>query len=133
MGAPIAAEKTATGYEVAWKAMGTDQYTVWNTDNNGNYISDIGVVSGNSPLLQAFETSFHQDLNGDGRISPPATVLNGHFGQPDADRDRRPDDLDRRPKRYSQWRRWRRHVRVPAELRSGYRQNFTPGTDALRI
>ena len=25
---PIAAEKTATGYEVAWKGVGTDQYTV---------------------------------------------------------------------------------------------------------
>ena len=44
---PIGAEKTATGYEVAWKVTGTDQYTVWTTDNNGNYISNIiGVVSG---------------------------------------------------------------------------------------
>ena len=39
--APIGAEKTATGYEVAWKMAGADQYTVWNTDNNGNYISNI--------------------------------------------------------------------------------------------
>ena len=65
---------------VPWKATGTDQYTIWNTDNNGNYVSSIGVVSGNSPILQAFENSFHQDLNGDGRISPPATVLDGHLG-----------------------------------------------------
>jgi len=30
--------------------------------------------------LQAFESSFHQDLNGDGKISPAATVLDGHLG-----------------------------------------------------
>src|SRR5207249_2122565 len=29
--APIGAEQTATGYEVAWKVTGADQYTVWNT------------------------------------------------------------------------------------------------------
>ena len=37
--APIGAEKTATGYEVAWKDAGTGLYTAWNTDNNGNYVS----------------------------------------------------------------------------------------------
>ena len=39
---PIGAEQTATGYEVAWKVPGTDQYTVWTTDSNGNYLSNIG-------------------------------------------------------------------------------------------
>ena len=34
---PIGAEQTATGYEVAWKVAGADQYTVWNTDSSGNY------------------------------------------------------------------------------------------------
>src|SRR5205807_553917 len=33
--APIGAEATATGYEVAWKYAGADQYTVWNTDSSG--------------------------------------------------------------------------------------------------
>ena len=67
--APIGAEQTANGYEVAWKLAGADQYTVWNTDSSGNYISDtIGVVSGASYALQSLETSFHQDLNGDGQI-----------------------------------------------------------------
>ena len=37
--APIGAEKTATGYQVAWKDASTGQYTAWNTDNNGNYVS----------------------------------------------------------------------------------------------
>ena len=38
---PIGAEQTATGYEVAWKITGADQYTVWNTDSNGNYVSSL--------------------------------------------------------------------------------------------
>ena len=85
--APIGAEQTASGYEVAWKATGADQFSVWNTDNNGNYLSNtLTSVSGTSAALQSFETSFHQDLNGDGTIGPagppppPAqTVIEG-FG-----------------------------------------------------
>jgi serralysin len=52
---PISAEKTASGYEVAWKVTGADQYTVWNTDSSGHYLSDtVGVVSGSNPLLGWF-------------------------------------------------------------------------------
>jgi hypothetical protein len=72
---PIGAEKTAGGYEVAWKVTGADQYTVWNTDSSGNYQSTIGVVSGSSSALQLLEPSFHQDLNGDGVIGPHTTVI----------------------------------------------------------
>ena len=66
---PIGAEQTASGYEVAWKVTGADQYQVWNTDNSGNFVSSAGVVSGTSAALESFETSFQQDLNGDGRRS----------------------------------------------------------------
>src|SRR5216683_6366448 len=69
--APISAEQIAGGYEVAWKVAGADQYTVWNTDSSGNFLSNIGVVSGGSYALQSREASFQQDLNGDGRIGPP--------------------------------------------------------------
>ena len=66
---PIGAEQTASGYEVAWKITGADQYTVWNTDSSGNYISNlVGAVSGTSSALESLEPSFHQDLNGDGQI-----------------------------------------------------------------
>ncbi len=66
---PIGAEQTAGGYEVAWKVPGADQYTVWSADSNGNYVSTlIGIVSGTSAALESLETSFHQDLNGDGVI-----------------------------------------------------------------
>ncbi|MCJ2094383.1 hypothetical protein MKK67_18065, partial [Methylobacterium sp. J-072] len=45
--APMGAEKTATGYQVAWKVTGADQYTVWNADANGNFTGyAVGTVSG---------------------------------------------------------------------------------------
>jgi serralysin len=73
--APIGAEITATGYQVAWKLAGADQYTVWNTDTNGNDTTNtIGTVSGNSTALETLETSFHQDLNGDGVMGVPAAA-----------------------------------------------------------
>jgi 20S proteasome alpha/beta subunit len=79
---PIGAEQTATGYEVAWKVAGTDQYSVWNTDSNGNYVSNIGssVMSGTSPTLESLENSFHQDLNGDGVIGIPVATVIEAFG-----------------------------------------------------
>jgi Tryptophan-rich Synechocystis species C-terminal domain len=74
---PIGAEKTASGYDVAWKLAGADQYTAWNTDNNGNFISSIiGVASGSSSALQSLEPTFQQDLNKDGTIGP-ATIGTG--------------------------------------------------------
>ena len=73
--APIGAEQTASGYEVAWKYAGADLYTVWNTDSSGNFVSDtIGAVSGASSVLKSLETSFQQDLNGDGRIGADMTA-----------------------------------------------------------
>ncbi len=70
---PIGAEQTASGYDVAWKMAGADQYTVWSTDSSGNYIcKSIGAVSGSSSALESIETTFHQDLNGDGVIGVPA-------------------------------------------------------------
>ena len=80
--APIGAEPLASGYEIAWKATGADQYTVWNTDSSGNYISNlIGVVSGTSNVLETFETSFQQDLNGDGTIGPLSQISGMGVGQ----------------------------------------------------
>ncbi|MDR3484530.1 MAG: hypothetical protein P4M05_06435, partial [Bradyrhizobium sp.] len=72
---PIGAEQVAGGgYDVAWETTSTGQYTVWSTNSNGNYLSNlIPDVSGNSPALEALETTFHQDLNGDGTIGIPNT------------------------------------------------------------
>ena len=53
---PIGAEQTASGYQIAWKLTGVDQYAVWNADSNGNYVSDaIDHVSGASTALQSFD------------------------------------------------------------------------------
>jgi hypothetical protein len=75
--APIAAEATGNGYEVAWKFGNADQYTVWRTDANGNYTGNVvGVVAGSDTRLQSAEPLFQQDLNGDGRIGlPPAMPI----------------------------------------------------------
>jgi serralysin len=77
---PIGAEQTATGYDVAWKNTSTGQYTVWSTDSNGNYTANIvAVVAGNNAALESIETTFQQDLNGDGTIGlpppPPPTII----------------------------------------------------------
>jgi hypothetical protein len=83
--APIAAEQTTNGYNVAWK-VGADQYTAWSTDSNGNYLSNFfGAVSGSNPAFRALETTFHQDLNGDGVIGIPAPVASAATaGGPDS-------------------------------------------------
>jgi len=67
--APIGVEQTSTGYEVAWKMAGVDLYSVWNTDSSGNCTGNLYQPGpGSSASLQALESSFHQDLNGDGMI-----------------------------------------------------------------
>src|ERR1017187_2763018 len=70
----ITVEQTACGYEVALKNSGTNQFSIWNTDSSGNFIS-YSVYSGTSTALESLETGFHQDLNGDGVINLPTTVI----------------------------------------------------------
>jgi hypothetical protein len=73
---PFGAVQTASGYDVAWKNASSDTYTVWSADSNGNWISDlISNVSASSSALQSIETTFHQDLNGDGLIGAPPIVI----------------------------------------------------------
>jgi serralysin len=73
----IGAEQISGGYEVALHLPGSDQYTVWNTDINGNVVSNGtgGIVSGASTALRSLETSFQQDLNGDGIIGISSTAV----------------------------------------------------------
>ena len=73
---PIGAVQTASGYDVAWYNTATGQYTVWATDSNGNYLSNLfGSVAGNSYALESIETVFGQDLNGDGTIGLTSTPI----------------------------------------------------------
>jgi serralysin len=82
---PIAAEAIIGGYEVAWKNTVADQYLVWKFDASGNYSTTLlGVVAGSDPNLKSFETSFHQDLNGNGVIggAPIASSSTTDSGTP---------------------------------------------------
>jgi hypothetical protein len=67
------------GYDIAWKNASAGLYTVWSTDSNGNYTSNvIGAVSGSSTALETLENTFQQDLNGDGVVgiyAAPGTTL----------------------------------------------------------
>ena len=73
--AAFAAEQTASGYQVAWRNGGADQYLVWNTDSSGNWLSQTGVMSGFSATMELLEPSFHQDLNGDGVTGAVTTTV----------------------------------------------------------
>ena len=72
---PIGAVRTASGYEVAFKLPGTNLFTIWNDDSDGNHISGTGSVSGTSTVLEQAEATFNQDLNGDGTIGIPTVVI----------------------------------------------------------
>jgi hypothetical protein len=72
---PIGAVQTASGYDVAWEIPGANEYTVWSTDSNGNYVSNlIGAVSGTSTALESFAPIFGQDLNGGGVTGVPTVI-----------------------------------------------------------
>jgi hypothetical protein len=63
----LGVEAVSNGYEVAWKNTSTGEYSVWSTDANGNYTDNVYMPGrGNDAAFGALETSFHQDLNGDG-------------------------------------------------------------------
>ena len=74
-GTPVGAVQTATGYEVAFEN-GKNQFVVWNTDSNGNFTSDAtGILSSTSYALEDLETTFGEDLNGDGTTGPTVTQI----------------------------------------------------------
>ena len=73
---PIGAEWTGNGYQVAWKMAGVDQYTVWNTDRDGAYVSQTPTMFGSSSGLEVFEPNLQQDINEDGLIGAPANAFN---------------------------------------------------------
>jgi serralysin len=64
------------GYDVAWHDSSSGLYVVWDTDSNGNYLSNlVSSVPGNNASLESLETTFNQDLNGDGTIGLPKVVI----------------------------------------------------------
>jgi hypothetical protein len=89
--APIGAEATAGGYEVAWKSASADLFGIWNVDSSGKYVSNVLTsVAANNGTLEALEPSFQQDLNGDGVVGKPSAAqiigpvlseLEGYFAE----------------------------------------------------
>ena len=80
---PIGAEKVGSGYQVAWKNGSADQYTVWNTDSNGNCTGNAtGVVSGSEYAFQSLEATFQQDLNADGMTGLKTTPIEQLLANP---------------------------------------------------
>jgi hypothetical protein len=76
--APIGAVQiTGGGYEVVWSLPGGNQYSIWTTDSSGHFVSQVTGLTGTSAALESLETTFHQDLNGDGVIGAAATIATG--------------------------------------------------------
>jgi serralysin len=68
---PIGAvQQNGGGSLVAWSMPAANQYVVWRIDSNGNYTGGAtGAVAGTDFTLEQLETTFNQDLNGNGRLS----------------------------------------------------------------
>src|SRR5438132_112443 len=72
--APIGVEQVRSEERRVGKESGTGQYTVWSTDDDGNFVSNTGGISRASATFQAYEPTFQQDLNGDGTIGVSAVT-----------------------------------------------------------
>ncbi|MCK1743550.1 M10 family metallopeptidase C-terminal domain-containing protein [Bradyrhizobium sp. 139] len=73
---PIGAEQVSGGgYDVVWKNSSTGMFSFWSTDSNGNFVTHLAAdADGSSTTVTSLETTFHQDLNGDGVIGAGAST-----------------------------------------------------------
>ena len=62
-------------YQVAWKNGALDQYIGWIIDSNGNYLSQVPSWREPRGTLESFETTLHQDLNGDATTGPTTAAI----------------------------------------------------------
>ncbi|MDH2344387.1 M10 family metallopeptidase C-terminal domain-containing protein [Bradyrhizobium sp. SSUT77] len=73
---PVGAEQVSGGYDIAWKNATSGLFSFWSTDTNGNYTSNLtSDLQGVSTTVETFETTFHQDFNGDGTIGIPTVTI----------------------------------------------------------
>ena len=73
--APLGAEKMGNGYQAVWKHGAADEYIVWTIDANGNWLSQTAVMSGTTYAVQSLETTYGQDLNGDGTVGLKVSTI----------------------------------------------------------
>ena len=82
---PIGGEATSSGFEIAWKSVAGDLYSIWNMDAKGNFVSQpYSNLSGSSAVIEALEPKFQQDLNGDRVVAIAAgqmMELTGSFAE----------------------------------------------------
>ena len=71
----LGTERWSGGYQVVWKNGSADQYSLWTTDLNGNFLSSSNVMSGASSTLRALEVSFGQDFNGNSVVGSGAQMV----------------------------------------------------------
>ena len=65
-----------SSYRVVWQFGTADQYTVWNVDDLGdNHTTNPLIMLGKAYALEGLETTFQQDLNGDGTTGFVSTVI----------------------------------------------------------
>ena len=79
---PIDSVQTGGGYQIAWKHGAANEYLVWTTDGNGNWLSQGASLSGTSFALESLEPTFGYDLNGDGTVGVVTTTIEA-FGATD--------------------------------------------------
>ncbi|MET4089337.1 M10 family metallopeptidase C-terminal domain-containing protein [Bradyrhizobium sp. S3.5.5] len=79
---PVGAEQVSSGYDVVWKNAANGAFSFWSTDSNGNFVTYLAPdAAGNSTTVTSLESTFHQDLNGDGVIAGQASAGTGlHAG-----------------------------------------------------
>ncbi|KYG21651.1 hypothetical protein SE92_16435 [Bradyrhizobium sp. AT1] len=67
---PVAVEQlSGGGYDVAWRNSSTGYVSIWSTDSNGNFTSNLTAdLPGTDIAIEMLEFTFHQDLNGDGSV-----------------------------------------------------------------
>jgi len=70
---PVAVEQlSGGGYDVAWRNSSTGYVSIWSTDSNGNFTSNLTAdLPGTDIAIKMLEFTFHQDLNGDGSVGVP--------------------------------------------------------------
>ena len=71
---PIAAEQAGSGLSGGLESFGGNVW-IWDVDSGGNYVSNAVFAHGGQWALQSAETSFGQDLSGDGFVGPITTAI----------------------------------------------------------
>ena len=80
---PIGAVQTASGYDVAWKSRANRIFDLDHRQQRQLPLIRLRCLSGTSYALESSRPIFNQDLNGDGVIGLPKTVIQtdtGSFG-----------------------------------------------------